>query len=859
MDFERAEIKTLFYDYPVEQAVNVMLNTHGSHADYLETFPQIARWRESAFSISEMQALKRKIEGTQSGNGIASIIEALSEVASQFLTLSSDGEPRVQYDNLLRWQELVSFVGEDLFTIPYVAQIDYQRNKKREVFLWSDVLPHDYRALNEVLDKGLTDVHAHFQASVDIFHLNWVAMMNHIDTSRLLEMEKRIKAYQELSVKVPQTVKADTKDYTIVQLVVAAAYLRVKLWQALNHSIDKRDISAQRIADILGDSVIMTTFAKREILNELSLCKLEAMRDAHDEVTDYLILDTPINQKHKDNIYTVYAGERTLMYEYFYKIHSTPKEVEAYLPMFYLYLLIKNHVRREFVQNNHLIGFENFQLYQERKRTALKGTPIADNYPRYVLQTTIRKGKNDHLEGRIAPKKAKSYYEFEKNHIEEFQGCTTSVYTPKRKVRPIYSLSLVYHFIKKNDFKEGLSSNKSLRTNISRYAEFRKQLHRQSEYIIRLYNAQRCNKKTFAGVPKLTGIDAASSELYCRPEVFAHAFRYCRAYGLQNQTYHVGEDFLDLSDGLRAIDEVVQFLELDSHCRLGHALALGTNAAKYYNRRHFHSLIPRQNHLDNCVWLYIRGNQWAGRNLTSPMSTWLYEQASREYAYLGYERIAPFDIYIYWNSILLRGIDVDFIQEDEKGFPPSIWKQTSFQHNLDIDNALLNKECRTLYIAYHTEGDIKEKGIEVEDVKWPSDCVRLVCSLQRKMINLLAEMQIAIESNPTSNYKIGCFERYDEHPILQFYPIAYKPSTPIVNTSVNTDDRGIFSTSIAREFSLLSLALRKMKHQKTGERLFSDHQILEYIEGIRKNGESQCFTLQPDEYEYYKMTSQKSE
>ena len=853
MDFERAEIKTLFYDYPVEQAVSVILNTHGSHADYLETFPQIARWRESAFTISEMQALKRKIEGIQSDNGVACIFDALSEVACQFLTIASDGEPQVQYDNLLRWQELASFVGEDMLTIPFVAQYDFQRNKKREVYLWSDVLPHNYKALNEVLDKGLADVHAHFQASVDIFHLNWVAMMNHIDTSRLMEMERRIKSYQELSVKVPQTAKADIKDYTIVQLVVTAAYLRIKLWQALNHSLKEGDLSAQRVADILSDPVMMTTFAKREIHQELSLSKLEAMRDAHGEVADYLILDTAINQKHKDNIYTIYVGERKFMYAFFYKMHSNPKEVEAYLPMFYLYLLIKNHVRREFVQNNHLIGFENFQLYQERKHSAVNGTPIADNYPKYVLQTTIRKGKNDHLEGRIAPENAKSYYEFEKKYIEEFRDCTTSVYTAKRKMRPIHSLSLVYHFIKKNDFKEGLSSGKSLRTNISRYAEYRKLLYRQSESIIRLYNAQRSSKKTFAGIPKLTGIDAASSELYCRPEVFAHTFRYCRAYGLQTQTYHVGEDFLDLSDGLRAIDEAVRFLDFDSHCRIGHALALGTSAEKYYNRRHFHSLMPRQNHLDNCVWLYMRGNQWAGRNMTSPMGTWLYEQASREYAYLGYEDITHFNIYTYWNSMLLRGIDVDFIQEDEKAFPPSIWKQTAFQHSLEIDNALLNKDCKALYLAYHTNGDIKTKGIEVEDVKWPSDCMRLVRSIQYQMIKLLAEKQIAIESNPTSNYKIGCFERYDEHPILQFYPIEYTPSTSVVKTSVNTDDRGIFSTSIAREFSLLCLALRKMKNPKNGERLYSDYQILEYIERIRENGESQCFTLQPDEYEYYKQ------
>lgn len=99
---------------------------------------------------------------------------------------------------------------------------------------------------------------------------------------------------------------------------------------------------------------------------------------------------------------------------------------------------------------------------------------------------------------------------------------------------------------------------------------------------------------------KIRGIDACSNKLYCRPEVFAQVFRYltdlefisggnihagrernehrCKLHA----TYHVGEDFLDIADGLRAIDEAVLFCGLRRGSRIGHALALGIDPYKYY-------------------------------------------------------------------------------------------------------------------------------------------------------------------------------------------------------------------------------------------------------------------------------------
>lgn len=123
---------------------------------------------------------------------------------------------------------------------------------------------------------------------------------------------------------------------------------------------------------------------------------------------------------------------------------------------------------------------------------------------------------------------------------------------------------------------------------------------------------------------RIRGIDACNHEIGCRPEVFATEFRYLRTlpFGNSNErrkrrhfpllaaTYHVGEDFLDLTDGLRAIDEAVCFLNLRSGERLGHALALGTLPKTYYESKAYAVTLPAQDLMDNLIWLLFRTLEW---------------------------------------------------------------------------------------------------------------------------------------------------------------------------------------------------------------------------------------------------------
>ena len=68
-----------------------------------------------------------------------------------------------------------------------------------------------------------------------------------------------------------------------------------------------------------------------------------------------------------DNLFSVLGGERKFMYRIFRKIYSGEYYLDRKTTLFYIYLLIKEELRKELVQINTVNGFANFSLYQDRK------------------------------------------------------------------------------------------------------------------------------------------------------------------------------------------------------------------------------------------------------------------------------------------------------------------------------------------------------------------------------------------------------------------------------------------------------------------------------------------------------------
>lgn len=112
--------------------------------------------------------------------------------------------------------------------------------------------------------------------------------------------------------------------------------------------------------------------------------------------------------------------------------------------------------------------------------------------------------------------------------------------------------------------------------------------------------------------------------------------------------------------------------------------------------------------------------------------------------------------------------------------------------------------------------------------------------MQKAMRQEIFQKGIAIECNPTSNVKIGTFRFYDKHPMLTFnnYYLEDDNAPPNMKVSINTDDLGVFDTSLVNEYALMLDAITKKRHREGN---YNDDAVYDYLNYIRKNGIEMAF------------------
>lgn len=818
MDFIRAAIKACFYDYP--RAFVARMIKDGEYDRYCSRIVDVTKWSEPAFTLSEQKLLNDIIQNNWMKRSLGGEIEE-SKMARVFFLLNhfSDDvlndtpEPTVKFDNLLRWHDITLYVGENLLTCAYFAEKDGYTGYERQHFTWPDILPHDNKDLNRILNGGLSDVHAHLNATTDVFAENWVALMNHVAFSKK-DRKAPVLVDFERSHKEGETDYWDEQDpLNLHQWGIVAAAIRVQLaaYLYMGGVFDRK-----RITDMVSDAG--TCISKVvDILGDISTLTDDTLR-MNDEKT----LDYAINQKDLKNLsggdlkspYMLHFGERRLLYNYFRRYYDVDQEAMSLAPFVYLYVLIKSKFRREFVQTNSLLGFENFKEYQDEKKLFSKYHNPYIAY-KYAVQTAIGKDGKDKLEARVdyGAVNALRQQDYVKTLFDGTEYFERGVAD---------NLRVVVHFIKKKELKDGDKSY--------RHYTLRHSLHKQMGEVI--HSAQQNPYAKEQNVPILVGIDAAGAELNCRPEVFAPYFRWARVKGLANMTYHAGEDFYDVIDGLRTIDETMLFMEYQRGCRIGHGLALGVNTINYYSNRHYLAIMPRQYMLDNCVWLANKAKQ-CGITLSQGMQQFIGDTTHKLLSEIGYGETT--DLYYYWQSMLLRG---DAVMEDEPLTFPAFRLASKCNDSLCVQ-ARSYKQAIELHERYETDHIIRERGAKPCEFKYPRSMCDDVFQLQEAMMKEVEERGVYIECNPSSNLKIGPFERYEDLAITRFLGVK-EPCKHHINVSINTDDRGVFSTSIHNEYSLIAIALIKARDEK-GERIYTDGEVYSYIDKIIQNGQNQRF------------------
>lgn len=776
-----------------------------------------------------------------------SVFNVLLHFTSEVLT-ERDLTPVCHYEHLLRWHDLSSYLSEDLLTTSFLAARDICHHKVRKTFCWPPVIAHDNRTLNELFKRSMKDLHFHLNGSSLNFEVNWLSLMNKVsgwkqtfDSLNKLQQE-RVQLFDEQS------------NEPFYLCIMKSAALRVLLFEYVIQGKSFAAIPPQDVTLVTGILYAQTADAAMAYVHKLDIVT-QRLRHIYGQkyrskngslrIPDYAVLARLTNGISKDNwqyALSTLSGERYLLYELFYDIYAHPTKIDKRIvAYFYAYLLYKIRFRAEFVQNNKKVGFANFAKYEKRKSLFIRTGSVYDSLlSMLAVLSFLGKSENRWLEVRITPKdKCKKLVQ----HIRKTKLHITDQHFVSEKLANFVEskYGLILHFIKSkdNDPKQEQISQGKCRHYNARY-----EIKRQAHAIMNLRNSlnvERC---------KILGIDAANSEIFARPEVFAQAFRYlrestCEVCGADvlsdlGMTYHVGEDYLDVVDGLRAVDELIHYMQFRNGDRLGHAMVLGIDANAYYSRAHYNIILPKQVLLDNIVWLYYKG-----KNLQDfvPICHTL-ETLFEKYCYelYGHLQLRP-TMWDYYQSWLLRGDNPQcyFHKETfDRHKISSRWGLYNLNNVPIVRQAAKNTIACSLYRAYHFDPKVRKYGQETVSEKMPEAVVHYVSAVQQLMLDEIERKNIRVECNPTSNLKIGHFESYSTHPIFRMYnkdlPTCELPHS--ISVTVNTDDKGIFSTSLEREYSLLALSMEK-KYVTNGK--CSPRVIYDWLDRIRQMSEEQKF------------------
>lgn len=869
-----------------------------SKAEFLTWFKDVSETTLHGYSGDEKELL---FQGTVAAADDRLTKEEMCPPPFQLLAEYGDevlerraGEVRCKFGLTLDWRDAYLKLGQDLIVTAWLAHhavSDPVRDPDwfPDSFSWPTVIPTNNLILERILEKdGLSENHYHLYGSAAVFALNW---------SRLMTWPRLGKGISWLKDRLQFRAGRGEKDNqnSLQKNLLTAALLRACLFQ-MTHG--------DRVLDCWQELWRFVSFINEE--GDGSGCaellrKIDALRFQYavpfeqPDGSGFHCLDYAFTQELREEMESdsrILAGERKLLFECFKKCFSSEWNYERQW-CFYLYLLLKSDFRQEVIQTNQEIGFRNFQDYERRKFSLWDVSEVGNAYwneaHRTAIAAPLREQPIQALELRLTPKETadenfKMIYDIDKAMAFYLEKCgdgwdglpkfpdhdTIDWEYHDLELNPFQEMGrffFVLHFIKKKDLDE--TEQQEVPRFACRHGELRDDCRKRARALMGALSAH----------PYLAwrvrGIDACSNEIGCRPEVFSTAFRFLRACPVWlfrkpkffhgdfirpalSVTYHAGEDFLDIVDGLRAIDEAISFLNLRRGDRIGHALALGVSPEIHYETKHNCVTLSKQNLLDNLVWLRFRGEELnlmvsstlreRIRNLSEDLFSELYKNSLDEFVTLR-------DYYRSWK---LRGDDPILYESagengcitEAKPFdefasfyrtPPPNRANYLTENELENYRKQQNSPAVKLYFLYQFNHEVKIRGRESIRFHIRPDYVRLVGEVQNKMRLYIDSLGLCVECNPSSNVLIGTFDFYRQHPIFLFHkPGPYERNASQLHVSLNTDDQGVFDTSLSFEYAVVAAALMA-ETTPEGERRYTNREIEDYLRNLQRMGNEQSF------------------
>lgn len=776
--------------------------------------------------------------------GVKSVFAMIVKLASRMLCLKGD-VIKCRLNEMLRWREISFRLGQEIFTCAFLAAKDIRKGTRTRFFAWEPIIGSNDMRLDHILKRGLAENHFHLNGSTKIFELNWLCLMNHIE-NRGREFGKFEKILQHDYVN-------ESEKKAFYGICQEAALYRIYLFAVLHHDryltenareillkIEKKDKTEKR-------NLFLWEYLSR-LQDLISLAgTLYGAVNEHEVVLDYALERDTYDDN--NNSCRLLSGERRFLYSCYKKALRTGSGSFSGFDrnVFYRYLVIRTYFRSEMIQVNDMVGFSNFSEYELRKEYFVEGKKeYEEELIRLAVNASFQNQNIVSLEARICPDMRSAGLAGKiSRKLEVVQNDTSKDKEVGR------NLFFVLHFPKQKEenYEPGMPRNAALRGRTAR----------QANAITALFEK---GDRTGAYI---RGIDACANEIGCRPEVFAVSFRYLLDYCVPVRrdeahslmaTYHAGEEFLDIVDGLRAINETLLFCGFFRGCRLGHALALGVDTKDYYTFKENRLVMPKQDLLDDMAWLLVKQEEYGcplDGALKSTLEAKFYELFNEIYGGRFSGNAAAFHYLDYYNSWMLRGDEPSAYLTGREAFMDALTavplhKPDRYRFNRAVPDSIRKVDkYRELYVLYHYDRQVREAGAQKVLFRVPCGYERLVRDVQDKMIRELVDRGIGIETNPSSNYLIGTIRKYEEHPVIRFNGRKLKATETNMSlqVSINTDDQGVFDTSLENEYALMTIALKKAKDEN-GAYKYDMEDIYAWIDYVRRMGITQSFQMQSD-------------
>lgn len=804
----------------------------------------VEAWRYYVVGHDKMPSLKQDDR---------SVFQFIREKCREYLSIQ-DGEPCFKIERMAEWQELSFHCGEDIFVAAMLADKHLTESYDSAGFQWRYILRSDFYQLNNLITQNkIVENHYHLGESSPMADVSWIYLMNNP-----FGQEERYARFLEKTESLYLAAHSlnESRQSHLSTLMKVGAYVRLRLFE---YTVLQKGGLTLGVLDDIND-ILHTAGVLQldEMVSSIEALLYESNFSAYGIKVDYAIRGLRIVS---DESNSYIAGERYFIYCCMLHVFSSPKD-DLFRLLFYLYLLIKHRFNQYFIQSNNKTGFTNFKEYTDRKSKLIEGTLYDSMAKNMAIQRNIEENDLEQLELRVVPKKtAREMTELVDwtDRVAYWRSSRISCYervasrdTDER--RPRYGdgtdrFFYVLHFIK-NKTANWYTGEVYELAPMCREYERRKDYRRMAEKLVEMreQNDETCKR--------IFGIDAASHEVNFRPENFGPVFRYLSSSRISQdvpwkrkipdlrKTFHAGEDFYEVIDGLRAIDEAVLFLELSEGDRIGHGVALGIDVDKWY-QRHPVIALPLQNKIDNIAWMLHKVNEWG-----LPISPAFYGRLLNDFERMFwrlYQQPSP-GLSAYIRAWELRGDAPDcyFSTSPRPYSPVTRWEHHCIRNMEVFDDLKKAEEVYSLYHRYHYDTKLKRRALEIErqdfgQDEYASEWVCLVKEIQLRMRTLVANKGIAVESCPSSNFLISNLDEFGEIPTFSLFPIRDGGDAPVrLNVCINTDDQGVFYTSLVKEYTMLAGTLRKIK-KEDGSRMYSDVEILDWVKHLIENGKQLCF------------------